>query len=199
MNRDKEKAQLITTRLQRPHRILSFIFVFALSYSLACRRKENFGSFFTMSLSFRNCVLLAVLLLVMGNMPKLDIENTTVFSSTADCSPKATKNSLPDTDFGGSPWCPNAICPNSDLCHPCRRRFLILIATGRSASTTLTYMLNSLPGIRMSGENNDELKAIRRMIDNIRSKITFGGMSARNMLGDTIEYPMALLHVSLST
>jgi len=73
-------------------------------------------------------------------------------------------------DFGGSPWCPNAIAchRNSDMCRPCRRRFLIVIATGRSASTTLTYMLDSLPGVRMSGENNDELKAIRGMIDNIK-------------------------------
>lgn len=64
-------------------------------------------------------------------------------------------------------WCPNAVCLNSDLCQPCRRRFLIVMATGRSASTTLTFMLDALPGVRMSGENNDELKAIRNMMDNV--------------------------------
>jgi hypothetical protein len=64
-------------------------------------------------------------------------------------------------------WCPKAVCLNSDLCQPCQRRFLILLATGRSASTTLDFMLDSLPGVRMSGENNDELKAIKYMMDNI--------------------------------
>ena len=82
----------------------------------------------------------------------------------------ATRSNL---DFAGSAWCPRAACPNSDLCRPCQRRFLIVLATGRSASTTLTYMLDSLPGIRMSGENNDELKAIRRMMDNIHGNQNF--------------------------
>jgi len=67
-----------------------------------------------------------------------------------------------------SSWCPSAVCHNSDLCHPCQRRFLIVVATGRSASTTLMYMMDSLPGVRMSGENNDTLGAIRKMISNIR-------------------------------
>ena len=70
--------------------------------------------------------------------------------------------------FAPSAWCPDAVCENSALCHPCQRRFLIIIATGRSASTTLTYMMDSLPGVRMSGENNDTLGALRSMIDNIQ-------------------------------
>lgn len=67
-----------------------------------------------------------------------------------------------------SAWCPDAKCENSALCHPCQRRFLIIIATGRSASTTLTYMMDSLPGVRMSGENNDTLGALQTMIGNIQ-------------------------------
>ena len=67
-------------------------------------------------------------------------------------------------------WCPEAKCQNSDLCKPCDRRFLFILSTGRSASTTLTYMLDTLPGVRMSGENNAELQAIRTMIDNVRSR-----------------------------
>jgi len=35
-------------------------------------------------------------------------------------------------------WCPEAICFDSVLCEPCRRRFLIVLTTGRAASTTLT-------------------------------------------------------------
>jgi len=70
--------------------------------------------------------------------------------------------------FSHSAWCPEAVCHDSELCHPCQRRFLIIIATGRSASTTLTYMMDSLPGVRMSGENKDTLGAIRHMISNIR-------------------------------
>jgi hypothetical protein len=87
---------------------------------------------------------------------------------------RVPKEALHD-DQQHTSWCPEAICHNSDICHPCQRRFLILIATGRSASTTLTYMLNALPGIRMSGENNDTLKAIRNMIENIRTMEAFVG------------------------
>lgn len=59
-----------------------------------------------------------------------------------------------------SPWCPLAVAnPPSKYdrvgCQPCDRRFLIIITTGRSASTTLTWMLDTLPGVRMSGENNN--------------------------------------------
>ena len=60
------------------------------------------------------------------------------------------------------------MCQDSDLRYPCQRRFLIEVATGRSASTTLMYMLDALPDIRMSGENKNELHAIRRMIDNFK-------------------------------
>lgn len=78
-----------------------------------------------------------------------------------------------DVDFAGSAWCPTAVCLNSDVCQPCHRRFLILIATGRSASTTLTYMLDQLPGVRMSGENNDALNRIRHMINVVVEKEQF--------------------------
>lgn len=60
--------------------------------------------------------------------------------------------------FGGTSWCPQAVCHSSPMCQPCKRRFLIIFTTGRSASTTLTWMLDSLPGVRMSGENHDILK-----------------------------------------
>ncbi len=50
-------------------------------------------------------------------------------------------------------WCPTAKCYNSPMCSPCNRRFLFIIATGRSGSTTLLKMFNKLPNVRLSGEN----------------------------------------------
>jgi len=44
-------------------------------------------------------------------------------------------------------WCPRATCNNSPLCQPCKKRFLFIIATGRSGSTSLLSMLNFLPGV----------------------------------------------------
>ncbi len=50
-------------------------------------------------------------------------------------------------------WCPSAKCFNSPLCQPCNQRYLFIIATGRSGSTTLLSMFNQLPRVRLSGEN----------------------------------------------
>jgi hypothetical protein len=77
-------------------------------------------------------------------------------------------------------WCPfvtDKLCHNSALCRPCQDRFLFIIATGRSASTTLTYMLDALPNVRMSGENDNELLAIRRMHENLHTSKTYNGTS----------------------
>ena len=63
-------------------------------------------------------------------------------------------------------WCPHADCYNSPICTPCRRRFLLIIATGRSGSTTLLSMINQLPGVRLSGENKDALLSQMRFTDN---------------------------------
>ena len=79
-------------------------------------------------------------------------------------------------------WCPSAMCQDSDLCYPCQRRFLIEIATGRSASTTLMYMLDALPGVRMSGENKNELNAIRHMIDNFKPAEAIEGPWKHNQI-----------------
>jgi hypothetical protein len=54
-----------------------------------------------------------------------------------------------------SSWCPNANCKGTSICYPCQRRWLIIVTSGRSASTTLTEMVHRLPGVRMTGENND--------------------------------------------
>jgi len=44
-------------------------------------------------------------------------------------------------------YCPKAVCNNSPLCQPCKKRFLFIVATGRSGSTTLLHMLNYLPNV----------------------------------------------------
>lgn len=80
--------------------------------------------------------------------------------------PELARENAPS--WGETKWCPNSVCKSTTICNLCRRRWLIILATGRSASTTLLYMLNSLPGIRLSGENNDELKVLKEAIDNIR-------------------------------
>ena len=64
-------------------------------------------------------------------------------------------------------YCPLATCVTTDLCAPCQRRFLIIITTPRSASTTLTWMFDYLPGVRMAGENNNTLAYLKSATDNI--------------------------------
>lgn len=63
-----------------------------------------------------------------------------------------------------APWCPYATCHNSPLCSPCNRRYLLIISTGRSGSTSLLNMLNQLPQVRLSGENNNALYYASKLI-----------------------------------
>jgi hypothetical protein len=65
--------------------------------------------------------------------------------------------SIPKFDWTDT-WCRKAkqkYCQGNDLCQPCQRRWLIIYAPGRTASTTLTEMMARLPGIRMAGENKN--------------------------------------------
>lgn len=60
--------------------------------------------------------------------------------------------------FNFSSWCTSrSVCATesygTDLCYPCQRRWLVLISSARSGSTTLTEMMGSLTGLRMGGEN----------------------------------------------
>ena len=57
-------------------------------------------------------------------------------------------------------WCPKATCHSNVICATCQRRFLIILTLGRSASTTLTWTLNYLPGVRMSGEEQGLLTVL---------------------------------------
>jgi len=71
------------------------------------------------------------------------------------------RHSTPSNSQTNWSWCPFASCFDSAICRPCQRRFLILICTGRSASTTLTWMIDALPGVRMAGENADTLHYLK--------------------------------------
>jgi hypothetical protein len=70
-------------------------------------------------------------------------------------------------------WCPMAQCHHGNghtnqhdkrpSCDTCSRRFLVILAQGRSASTTLVEMLDLLPNVRMGGENNNILIRFKEM------------------------------------
>jgi len=110
------------------------------------------------------CLLAAILFIILHDSCSIAAAGSTVVH-------KKTIDYLSKTYDYTDSWCPGAVCHDSDVCHPCQRRFLIVIATGRSASTTLTHMLGSLPGIRMSGENYNMLGLIRNLFDTIHKHV----------------------------
>ena len=68
-----------------------------------------------------------------------------------------TYNAFNQTNPFKDTWCPTATCFNSPTCTPCDHRYLFLISTARSGSTTLLKMFNNLPNVRLSGENYNAL------------------------------------------
>jgi hypothetical protein len=72
------------------------------------------------------------------------------------------------TNPHGDSWCPYATCQNSPLCAPCNRRYILILATGRSGSTTLLKMMNFLPNVRLSGENRNFIGISRPLISNFQ-------------------------------
>jgi hypothetical protein len=70
-------------------------------------------------------------------------------------------------------WCPFARCHNSPVCTPCQRRFLFIVATGRSGSTTLLKMFNELPNVRLSGENLNEIYFASQLTSNLEGDSHF--------------------------
>ena len=121
---------------------------------------------------FAAAVLLLVLLVYSIH---LDAELMKINQVLQKEGPPSSSAKIPNTTAGeciatppSSPldrgWCPLAACRDSLLCHPCRRRFLIIITLGRTASTTLTWMMDLLPGVRMGGENK-AIENIQKMIN----------------------------------
>lgn len=64
-------------------------------------------------------------------------------------------------------FCPDAACLNSPLCLPCNRRHFLIVSTARSGSTTLLRMFNTLPNMRLSGENHNTLWFISQLTNNL--------------------------------
>jgi hypothetical protein len=64
----------------------------------------------------------------------------------------------PSTRASYCPWCTS----NPILC---ARKFLFVVATGRSGSTTVMGMLNGIPGVFLSGENNEEVTRLRELYE----------------------------------
>lgn len=87
-------------------------------------------------------------------------------------------------------WCPYAKCQNSPRCKPCQRRFLIIIATGRSGSTTLMNLLDLLPGVRMAGENNGQILNDYKTWKNLHDTYELGLHSTENVVGAWKHFPI---------
>jgi len=64
---------------------------------------------------------------------------------------------IPNQNSSYCPWCTDPIL--------CARKFLFVIATGRSGSTTVMGMLNAVPGVFLSGENNAEASRLRAVYE----------------------------------
>jgi len=92
--------------------------------------------------------------------------DTTTSNSQSHSKIPEFNNINPNSDF-----CPYATCDNSPLCQPCLRRFIFIIAIGRTGSTTILNMLNMLPGVRLTGEPRffDEkiVAAIKHLEENV--------------------------------
>eukprot|EP00551_Chaetoceros_affinis_P007413 CAMPEP_0203680626 /NCGR_PEP_ID=MMETSP0090-20130426/40006_1 /ASSEMBLY_ACC=CAM_ASM_001088 /TAXON_ID=426623 /ORGANISM="Chaetoceros affinis, Strain CCMP159" /LENGTH=269 /DNA_ID=CAMNT_0050548783 /DNA_START=66 /DNA_END=872 /DNA_ORIENTATION=- len=93
-----------------------------------------------------------------------DATNSTASPLHSAVQPKPEPKPINDTNYEPfnttnphSSWCPYATCQNSPLCQPCNRRYILIVATGRSGSTTVLKMINSLPNVRLSGENRNFL------------------------------------------
>jgi hypothetical protein len=76
------------------------------------------------------------------------------------CTPSTPVHGVDDVGLFDKDWCPG-LCADFPLAtnggsgsHPCRNRFIFIVAGARTGSTTAMNMLNALPGMSMSGENN---------------------------------------------
>jgi len=91
-------------------------------------------------------------------------------------------------------WCPNVSCNTGVTCEPCKRRFLFILAQGRSGSTTLKNMVNLLPGVRLSGETGSLIESMQQLYHGIRNERSFerGAEDFRNSWGHNAYDPYYL-------
>ena len=102
----------------------------------------------------------------------LELEDDYYFDEN-DSEADDTRTDVPSQPFNthnphGKSWCSYATCHNSPLCEPCQRRYLFILATARSGSTTLLRMLNTLPNVRLGGENLNTLFKTYEVIYNLK-------------------------------
>jgi Sulfotransferase family len=68
-------------------------------------------------------------------------------------------------------YAPNPYCPWCRDPVLCARAFLFVVATGRSGSTTLMSMINSIPGFFIGGENGNQAATLKAMVDERRRAV----------------------------
>lgn len=113
-----------------------------------------------------HCILFSLCLIFIFVQTQTFQLSRYLFLQSSDSSPYNLDNPHPQ-------WCPYATCHNSPICKPCQRRFLIVIATGRSGSTTVINMLDLLPNVRMAGENNGHLMWGFYAVNNLKTTDEF--------------------------
>ena len=102
------------------------------------------------------------------NPPPARLEDV-LDESTASSSPPPTSSSPQEQVEHGAcdaSWCNCAACSRPRIegaCDLCRHRWIFIVATGRSGSTSILEGLNALPGVSLSGENYALLNNARDM------------------------------------
>lgn len=127
------------------------------------RNKEN------IVLSGRKGILVALLLIIAVTIIQFTSTGKYVLSHLSIDHAQILYKPFNRTNPYYDSWCRNATCYNSPTCAPCNRRFLFIIATGRSGSTTLLKMFNMLPNVRLSGENWNELYFASHLIKTLEN------------------------------
>jgi len=65
-------------------------------------------------------------------------------------------------------FCPGALCATTPLCRTCDQKYIFVISMARAGSTTLMKMIGMLPGVRLSGENGNELYVASQLMSHLK-------------------------------
>jgi hypothetical protein len=101
------------------------------------------------------------------NFLRMETATSTTTASTTTSTIRTIEIPMDNIPTTHPEWCPKAKCTDTAICKPCQRRWLIVVTSPRSASTTLTWMLDELPGVTMAGENNGALGHLRTFDDQV--------------------------------
>ncbi len=169
-----QHTQLYTQQSQKSQRQLS-------SSNLQSQSPKNDNNCIT-NLEDWNIIGLIIICALFLILQSFGFRNVAIHAS-GRWSPYNTINHHPS-------WCPYASCNNTPRCKPCQRRFLIVIATGRSGSTTLMNLFDLLPGVRMAGENKGQLLNDFHSYFNLRDSIEFEFKSTEGVEGAWKHFPI---------